>query len=208
MSAHDDTVRPLSGAQEGIWFAQRLDPANAAFNTGEYVEIRGPVDTDLFETALRWTIAEAETFGLRFIETAEGPRALLAAVGDWPLHRVDVSSEPDPRSAAETWMRADLATPVDLTEGPLFTEALFTVSPHRFFWYQRAHHILLDGYGYSLVVRRVAEVYTALAAGRQPERAFAPLARLLDEERVYRASENFSRDRDFWAGASPTRPKP
>ncbi|WP_328546089.1 non-ribosomal peptide synthetase [Streptomyces platensis] len=199
MSAHDDTVRPLSGAQEGIWFAQRLDPANAAFNTGEYVEIHGPVDTDLFETALRWTIADAETFGLRFIETAEGPRALLAAVGDWPLHRVDVSSEPDPRSAAETWMRADLATPVDLTEGPLFTEALFTVSPHRFFWYQRAHHILLDGYGYSLVVRRVAEVYTALAAGRQPERAFAPLARLLDEERVYRASEDFSRDRDFWA---------
>ncbi|WP_432142197.1 amino acid adenylation domain-containing protein [Streptomyces sp. bgisy084] len=199
MSAHDDTVRPLSGAQEGIWFAQRLDPANAAYNTGEYVEIHGSVDTELFETALRWTIAEAETFGLRFLDTTEGPRVRHAAVGDWPLHRVDVSGEPDPRAAAEAWMRADLATPVELTEGPLFTEALFTAAPDRFFWYQRAHHILLDGYGYSLVVRRVAEVYTALAAGRQPERGFAPLARLLDEEHGYGASGNLARDRDFWA---------
>ncbi|GAB2711105.1 non-ribosomal peptide synthetase [Kitasatospora kifunensis] len=200
MSVHEDAVRPLSGAQEGIWFAQRLDPANAAYNTGEYVEIHGPLDTGLFETALRRTVAEAETFGLRFTETADGPRALLAPVGDWPLHRVDVSAEPDARAAARAWMLADLATPVELTEGPLFTQALFTAAPDRFFWYQRAHHILLDGYGYTLIARRVAEVYTALAARREPERGFAPLTRLLDEESAYRACDRFAVDRAFWTG--------
>ncbi|QKV96264.1 amino acid adenylation domain-containing protein [Streptomyces sp. NA02950] len=212
MPVPEDAARPLSGAQEGIWFAQRLDPANAAYNTGEYTEISGPVDTGLFETALRRAIAEAETFGLRFTETEDGPRALLARAGDggagnngdgcghdWPLHRVDVSAEPDPRAAAEAWMRADLATPVGLTEGPLFAEVLFTVGPDRFLWYQRAHHILLDGYGYTLVVRRVAEIYSALEAGRDPGRGFPSLTRLLDEETAYRDSERLAEDRAFWS---------
>nr|BBD17741.1 non-ribosomal peptide synthetase [Streptomyces sp.] len=199
MPVHEDAGRPLSGAQEGIWFAQRLDPANAAYNTGEYVEIHGPVDTGLFEAALRRTVAEAETFGLRYTETPDGPRAVLAPDDDWPLHLVDVGDEPDPQGAAEAWMRADLATAVELTEGPLFTQALFRAAPDRWFWYQRAHHILFDGYGYTLVVQRLATVYSALVAGEEvPASRFAPVGTLADEEAAYRASERFERDRAFW----------
>ncbi|MBL1098511.1 non-ribosomal peptide synthetase [Streptomyces coffeae] len=217
MSVPEDSVRPLSGAQEGIWFAQRLDPANAAYNTGEYTEIHGPVDTALFETALRRAIAEAETFGLRFTETEDGPRAHLAPASDrgtgadghtWPLHRVDVSAEPDPRAAAEAWMRADLTTPIGLTEEPLFTEALFTVAPDRFLWYQRAHHILLDGYGYTLIARRVAEIYSALEAGQDPGRGFPSLTRLLDEETAYRDSGRLAEDRAFWTARFADAPRP
>ncbi|MEV8474422.1 amino acid adenylation domain-containing protein [Streptomyces sp. NPDC051173] len=199
MSFPEDAGLPLSGALEGIWFAQRLDPANAAYNTGEYVEIHGPVDTELFETALRRTVAEAETFGLRLTETADGPRAHVTPPADWPLHLMDVSEEPDPRAAAETWMRADLATAVELTEGPLFTQALVKAAPDRWFWYLRAHHVLLDGYGFKLVIQRLAETYTALASGQQVKEAFAPLSRLLDEERAYRASGHHERDRAYWS---------
>ncbi|MGW1073681.1 amino acid adenylation domain-containing protein [Streptomyces sp. NPDC002537] len=201
MSVHEDAGRPLSGAQEGIWFAQRLDPANAAYNTGEYVEIHGPVDTELFGTALRRTVAEADIFGLRVTGTAEGPRGTLSSAADWPLHLVDVSTEADPRAAAEAWIEADLTTAVELTEGPLFTQALFKAAPDRWFWYLRAHHILLDGYGFKLVARRLAEVYTALTEGREvPDGTFAPAAALLDDEDAYRASERFARDHAYWTG--------
>ncbi|MEU7105926.1 condensation domain-containing protein, partial [Streptomyces sp. NPDC046215] len=200
MSVHEDSSRPLSGAQEGVWFAhQRLDHANAAYNTGEYVEIHGPVDAELFETALRRTVAETETLRLRFAETADGPRATLSSAADRTLHFVDVSAEADPHAAAEAWMRADLATAVDLTEGPLFRQVLFQAAPDRWFWYLRAHHILLDGYGFTLVARRLAETYSALATGQDvPACPFAPLDRLLDDERAYRASERFARDRAYW----------
>jgi len=189
----------LTTAQRGVWYGQQLDPANSVYNTGEYVEIHGPVDTELFETALRRTVAEAETFGLRFIETADGPRGTLSPATDWLLHRVDVSAEPDPRAAAEVWMRADLATAAPLTEGPFFAQALFKAAPDRYFWYQRAHHLLLDGYGYTLVARRLAETYTALAAGREvAENPFVPVGLFLDEETRYRASKRFERDRAYW----------
>ncbi|WP_327373440.1 amino acid adenylation domain-containing protein [Streptomyces sp. NBC_01216] len=199
MSVHQEASRPLTKAQEGLWFAQRLDPTNAAYNTAEYMEIHGRVDPGPFESALRQAVAEAGTFALRFLDTGDGPRCQVSASDGWTLHRVDVSSESDPRGAAEAWIRADMAKPADLTDGPLFTQALFTVAPDRYFWFLRAHHILLDGYSYKLLARRFAAVYSSLASGQEvPQTPFAPLTRLLDEEAGYRASERFARDRAYW----------
>ncbi|MFF3936052.1 amino acid adenylation domain-containing protein [Streptomyces phaeofaciens] len=210
MSVHEHERRPLSGAQEGLWFAGRLAPHAAAYNTGEYVEIHGPVDPALFETALRRTVAEADTFALRFADTPEGPRREWAAApDDWPLHRVDVSAEPDPGAAAEDWIRRDLAIPCDLVAGPLFSHALITVAPDRYLWFLRAHHILLDGYSYKLVARRLADTYTALAAGEEPPPAgFESVTRLYDEEEAYLASPRHTRDRDHWAARLTGLPTP
>ncbi|MFE9835313.1 amino acid adenylation domain-containing protein [Streptomyces sp. NPDC005551] len=201
MSVHQDDRRPLSGAQEGLWFAHRLAPGSAAYNTGEYVEIHGPLDTGLFETALRRTVAEADTFALRFPDTADGPVCVPApAPGAWPLHRIDVSASADPAAAAEEWIRRDLATPVDIESGPLFSHALLTLAADRHFWFLRAHHILLDGYSYKVVARRLADTYTALAAGEEPGPAgFESVARLQAEEASYLASERHARDREHWA---------
>ncbi|MCC3779624.1 hypothetical protein, partial [Streptomyces sp. UNOB3_S3] len=52
---------PLLAAQSGILYAQALDPANPVLNTGDRVEIAGPLDEELFERALKRTTAEAET---------------------------------------------------------------------------------------------------------------------------------------------------
>src|SRR4051812_17412770 len=150
----------LSSAQLGIWFAQKLDPASAAYNIGEYVEIDGPVVLPLFERALRQVVSEAQSLRLQFSEQAGEPRQFIGAPTAWPLPIVDVSAEADPRAAAETWMKADLVRPIDPTVGPLFGFALFKASDTRFFWYARYHHIVLDAFGMWLVARRVAEVYT------------------------------------------------
>ncbi|MGW0512627.1 amino acid adenylation domain-containing protein [Streptomyces olivaceoviridis] len=210
MSLQQDERRPLSGAQEGLWYAGRLASDSAAYNTGEAVEIHGPLDAGLFETALRRTVAEADTFALRFVDTEDGPRCHRAAdPDDWPLHHVDVSDAEDPTTAAWNWIRADLATPVDLEKGPLFSHALLTLAPDRFIWLLRAHHILLDGYSYKLLGRRLAETYSALAAGREPDAAtFAPVNRLQEEEAAYRAGERHTRDRAHWAERLTGLPEP
>ncbi|ARP73723.1 non-ribosomal peptide synthetase [Streptomyces pluripotens] len=210
MSVHEHERRPLSAAQEGLWFAGRLAPQAAAYNTGEYVEIHGPIDPSLFEAALRRTVAEADTFALRFTDTPDGPRcAQAAAPDDWPLHRVDVSAEPDPGTAAEDWIRQDLTVPVGLTSGPPFSHALITLAADRFIWFLKAHHIVLDGYSYKLVARRLAETYTALAAGREPEPAgFEPVDRLKAEEAAYIASERHARDREHWGARLAELPDP
>ncbi|MBX4177656.1 condensation domain-containing protein, partial [Streptomyces geysiriensis] len=210
MSLQADERLPLSGAQEGLWYAGRLAPDSAAYHTAEAVEIHGPLDTGLFETALRRTVAEADTFALRFTDTDDGPRCHRAAdADDWPLHRVDVSGADDPEAAAWAHVRADLAVPVDIEKGPLFAHSLLTLAPDRFLWLLRAHHLLLDGYSYKLLGRRLADTYNALAEGREPAPCdFAPVSRLRTEEAAYRASEGYARDRDHWARRLADLPEP
>nr|WBO75719.1 amino acid adenylation domain-containing protein [Streptomyces sp. SBE_14.2] len=210
MSLQQDERRPLSAAQEGLWYAGRLASDSAAYNTGEAVEIHGPLDTRLFETALRRTVAEADTFALRFVDTEDGPRCHRAPdPDDWPLHRVDVRDADDPTAAAWNWIRSDLATPVDLEKGPLFSHTLLTLASDRFIWLLRAHHILLDGYSFKLLGRRLADVYNTLAAGREPDASvFAPVGRLQEEEAAYRAGERHTRDRAHWAERLAGLPEP
>src|SRR3954452_6379083 len=190
---------PLSDAQLGIWFAQTIDQSSTTYNLAEYLEIGGPVDATLFEVALQQVVAETEALHVRFVSNADMPGQIIGPAPDWSMSLVDVSGAPDPQAAAERWMRADLAKPVDLTCGPLFRYALLKAAADRFFWYSRYHHIVMDGFGFALVARRVADVYSSLVAGRAAEPGtFGSLAPLLEDEAGYRRSKRFEQDRQFW----------
>ncbi|WP_439949166.1 non-ribosomal peptide synthetase DhbF [Bacillus subtilis] len=194
-----DLQYSLTGAQTGIWFAQQLDPDNPIYNTAEYIEINGPINIALFEEALRYVIKEAESLHVRFGENMDGPWQMINPSPDVQLHVIDVSSEPDPEKTALNWMKADLAKPVDLGHDPLFNEALFIAGPDRFFWYQRIHHIAIDGFGFSLIAQRVASTYTALIKGQTAKgRSFGSLQAILEEDTDYRGSEQYEKDRQFW----------
>src|SRR5882757_2465255 len=198
---------PLTAAQTGMWFAQKFSSPDSIFNLAESIEIHGPIDPALFETALRQAGIEAETVRVRFIEQSDGPRQLISPILDTTFPFIDVSSEPDPRAAAESWMMAELVRPVDLLTGPLWVCALFKAAPEHYFWYHRSHHIVMDGFTGGLFARRVAEIYTALAEGRSPEEGtFGPLEFLLEEETKYRGSQRFARDRQYWLTHFADRP--
>ncbi|MEJ3747312.1 amino acid adenylation domain-containing protein [Actinomycetes bacterium KLBMP 9797] len=203
----DVTGRPLTAAQLGIWSGQHLDPTSPAYNAAQYVEVRGPLRMVEFETALRDVLAAADTLHLRFPQDDGLPR-LAVARHRWPLTVLDLRGEADPWAAAHAWMRTDLATPVELARGPLFAQAVFVVADDRHLWYQRAHHIALDGYAFALVARRVAERYTALVTGRPDHGRLDPLAPVLAEDERYRASNRYAEDGRFWAEALAGMPPP
>lgn len=123
----DGTRLPLTAAQLGIWFAQARDPHSPVYNTGEYVELTGPLDADRFERALRDVIARTDALRLRFHPEADGTVTQSAdADPSFTVHRIDVSASPDPAAAADAWMRDVIARPLDAAGGgPLFTQALF-----------------------------------------------------------------------------------
>ncbi|MFJ9143833.1 amino acid adenylation domain-containing protein [Streptomyces griseus] len=199
---------PLLGAQEGIWTGHQLDTSSPAYNTAEYVVIEGPVDVDHFEAALRRAVEETEALHGVFTADDDGrPWQIDTAIPVWDLHTADLSEAPDPHAAALARMDEDIARPVDLTQGPLFGHALFRLGTGRYLWYHRVHHIALDGFGLSLVARRVADLYTALVAGTDPgPSGFGTLASVREEEAAYRTSEQFARDRDHWKRRFADRP--
>ncbi|GAA2973376.1 non-ribosomal peptide synthetase [Actinokineospora diospyrosa] len=189
----------LSPAQQALWFAQRLDATGAGYTVAEAVELRGPLDAPAFLRALTAIAGEVEALGTVFTVDGDEVTQLPGAV-EVPVDLVDLSGAPDPRVAARRWMDDDLARPVDLVEGPVAAQALLVLGPEHHLWYLRAHHIVLDGYGFSLVGRRVAEVYRALTAGEQAgPNPFAPVSAYVAEQAKYHASDKFDADRQWWA---------
>ncbi|MFI6497350.1 amino acid adenylation domain-containing protein [Nonomuraea typhae] len=193
------TILPLSRAQSGLWFAQRLDPDNPIFNAAEYVEITGELDPALLVQAIDRVMDETDVLRVRFEAEGESVRQRIAGASPYRAQIVDVSDAADPHEEALRRMHADLAEPADPTGDGLVRQVVFAIGEDRHYWYQRAHHILLDGYAHTQLQRRVAAVCTALAAGREPGPSpFLPLAEALAQEAAYRSSARYEEDRRHW----------
>ena len=189
---------PLTVAQRGLWMTQKITPG-AILNIAEAVEICGPVKPEIFRRALHQVVAEAEQLRVCVVEENGKPRQVLrpAYPADFPY--VDMSREADPRAAIQAWMMHEVTQPVDLRKDPLWVSALLKASEDCYFWYQRAHHIVYDGYGGGLVARRLAELYTVYTRGEAAEpKCFCTVAAMVEAEGTYRNSDRFHRDREYW----------
>lgn len=214
MSAAPGSPRPLTEAQDGLWYAQALDPGNPVFNTGQYIELTGPLDLAAFARAHAAAVVQSPALSLRF-----GLREGVPC--QWPgaapeLEVEDLGTLPDPEAEAHARMARDSATPVDLAEGPATRFVLYRLGPERAFWYERIHHLAIDGFGFVLFTNRVGEIYSAGAGARAVPAPFPPLGQVFEADADYRADPRRDRDAAFWrealAGldsvASPGRGRP
>ncbi|HZF89585.1 amino acid adenylation domain-containing protein [Streptomyces sp.] len=187
-------TQPLTDAQLGIWYAHQLDPSGTGYQGAQYVDIDGPVDVPALAAAVHRAVQETGTLRVTFADGPDGP-VVTRDGSAWRVQVTDLREHDDPHAAAHAWMAADLARPVDLSRGPLFTQALLVLGPRRVLWYQRAHHIVMDGYGHALVTRRVADLYARPAL---PPARFTGQRAMLDADAAYAASPARDADRAFW----------
>lgn len=201
MPAADPAWAPLTEAQEGLWYAQRLDPANPIFNPAHRTTLRGPLDVPRFERAVNQALAEAESLSLRFEGRPDGPAQCIDPARAPRLEIRDLRHLPETQAhaRADDWIRGDLRRPVDPVRDPLSRQVLFLCGPALALWYQRVHHLAADGYGMALIEGRAIRLYRALgegAADREPP--LAPLAPVWDEDRAWRADPKRAQAREFW----------
>lgn len=193
------TTLPLTGPQLGMWAAQRLDPDSPSLWTAEAVELRGRLDRDALEAAIRETLAACDALHMSYSVEAGVVVQRLRDSRGVVVGREDCAGCDSPWDSAWRWMREDLLRPADLAGRPLFATAVIRLEAERHLWYLRAHHIALDGFAYLLLIHRVAEIYSARIAGREPSPARDwSLAPVVAEEARYRASTEFQRSREFW----------
>ncbi|WP_181771223.1 non-ribosomal peptide synthetase [Amycolatopsis pittospori] len=195
----------LTGAQLGIWTAQRLEPDSPYYVVGDVVEIAGdrPVDVTVLAEAIRATVEEADSLRLRVFETPDGPRQEVSAE-PVPLPAVvDLRGDADPVAAAHERVEAERRRVAEacreMTGRPLFAHLVLRLSASQVWFTQLGHHLVFDGYTAAMLARRTAARYTAVVSGKDvPSSTFPPFADLVEADRAYRASERFERDREYW----------
>ncbi|MFJ6217318.1 amino acid adenylation domain-containing protein, partial [Streptomyces sp. NPDC092296] len=199
--------QPLTAAQLGVWYAQKLNPDNV-FQASEYLEIHGPVDTELFDRALSIALDEQQTARVRFVEDDSGVWQYLVP-GGIHLEHHDHSDRPDPRADVLRAMDERLLHPFDLENGPHYNDALYKLADDHYIYFNRSHHIISDGTGGRLYTQRLAAIYNALVAGEDyGPPTFASLAEFIAEEAAYRESAQFGKDREFWRARVARRVEP
>lgn len=179
----------LTATQAALWLDQQLFVGKPIYNTGQVLTIRGGLRVDLFEIALRETIAESP--GLRL-----PPRSAPASPD---LALLDFREEENPRATAEEWMRAEMGRVIALDDPALFRFALIRIGEDQTLWFQKYHHIIIDATGRRLLSARTARRYRALRFGEPlPAMDAATPEELLDVERRYSDSSRHEADRSYW----------
>ena len=189
----------LTVPQAAIWLDQQLFPGRPIYNTGQALTIRGRLRTDLFEIALRETVAESP--GLRLPPRSDPLPFDLALL--------DFRAEPDSLAAAKHWMQPEMGVAIPLEDPALFRFALIRVGDDHTIWFQKYHHIIIDATGRRLLSARTAARYRALRFNSSlPALEAATPEEQLAAERRYAASNDREVDRAYWLQRFAQWPRP
>ncbi|MEU4837045.1 amino acid adenylation domain-containing protein [Nocardia testacea] len=203
---HRDVLR-LSAAQRGIWFAQHL-AGSSPISVAQYVEIVGELQPELLLEACQAADREFGPGHLHLIEVDGEPCQYVDETTGSPASVVDLRRRADPVATAHRLMVEDYSAPLDLLRDYLMKCIVYQVGDNHYLWYQRAHHIALDGFAAVTMLHRITELYNAWVHGEDAPPATAKyLGEIIEQDLAYRGSERFDNDRKYWtehlAGAPP-----
>src|SRR5882757_6155068 len=144
----------LTGRQFLIYAGQRLHPGLVLYNSVYSIGWPG-LDTKRFQAA--WQA---------FVDSCDALRTLVDEVDGIPQQRVlppapvevecvDLRRE---TLSARQWIEQRLQRPLVLTER-IYDTALLRTGEEDYVWFLHIHHIIVDGAGVQILIRRVTELY-------------------------------------------------
>jgi len=186
---------PLSFAQQRLWFVSQLVPGSPAYNVPGAVRLSGRLDRAALAGALTEVVRRHEVLRTRLGLAAGQVVQRIAAAAPVPLPLLDLGAlaatagaaerrlpdiaerrQPDtaerrqPDTAARRLLDATVeresCRPFDLARGPLLRALLVRLEPAEHVLVLTLHHIAADGWSIGVLLRELAALYGAAAAGR------------------------------------------
>ena len=202
---------PLVAAQPGIWMAEKLSTLPSAWSVAHYVELTGELDALLLAKAVVAGLEQADTLRMQFSEdNGEVWQWVDPALTFAQPEIIDLREKSNPHEAARALMQADLQQDIRADGNkPLVFHQLIQVGDKRWYWYQRYHHLLVDGFSFPAITRQIAAIYRAWLHGEStPDSPFTPFAEVVEEYQQYRQSDAWQRDGAFWRDQRKQLPPP
>ncbi len=163
---------PLSFAQQRLWFLDQLAPGSTAYNLSGRLRLEGQLDASSLEASLNVIVRRHEALRTIFSTHDGEPVQIILSELRLPLPLIDLSHQPT--SERETAIRQlcekEASQPFDLSTGPLVRARLLRLSKlprEEHVLLLSIHHIISDGWSIGLLIRELATLYEAYAAGEK-----------------------------------------
>ncbi|MGW4381385.1 condensation domain-containing protein [Kitasatospora sp. NPDC004531] len=171
LERRDDPRPPASFVQQQLWFLHQLAPDQPAYNVSFSFRLLGPLRRDALRTALAGVLERHPVLRARLVLDDGTLRQLPDGVV--PL-LVEQQVADEAAAAAEVARMS--REPFDLGTGPVSRTALLALGPedHLLVWI--AHHTVVDGWSFGLLLDELTAGYrAALDGGVLPVDATRPL---------------------------------
>jgi syringomycin synthetase protein SyrE len=195
---------PLSLSQREVWLDQRVWPGSAHLNIGGAGFLVGPLDVPRLRLALKLLIARCDA--LRLAPRADGTQQLLKQV-EPQLALIELDASPDPYEGMRNWWQQSIRQPFELDGRPPWRFTLLRANDSLHGLTIQFHHLVMDGWGTTQLMRAWSDSYNELADGQRREAAAEAMAMatvpsyqdFIVESLAYRNSSLFERDGSYWA---------
>jgi amino acid adenylation domain-containing protein len=159
---------PLSFAQQRLWFLDQLEPNTPVFNLPAVIRLSGRLDKAALAESLAEVARRHESLRTTFKAIDGQPVQKIDPTQSLSLTEVDLTATAVGEREALVGRLADeeAERPFDLERGPLLRATLLSVVEQEFVLLFNMHHIISDGWSMAVLVREVAALYGAFAAGR------------------------------------------
>jgi amino acid adenylation domain-containing protein len=207
-------LAPASFAQERLWFIDQLEGGSSAYNIPAALSATGRLDRAVFAAALAEVVRRHDSLRTTFAAVRARPVQVIAppaAAASEPgepgepgalLPVVDLAALPGDRQRAEVRVlaEAEARRPFDLARGPLLRAALVHLAAERAVLLLDLHHIISDGWSMGVLLRELAALYEAFAAGRPSPLPELPVqyADYAAWQRSWLSGEVLEREIRFW----------
>ncbi|WP_335944804.1 non-ribosomal peptide synthase/polyketide synthase [Pseudomonas sp. G166] len=186
-------ARPLSFAQQRLWFIARLDEqASAAYHISGALRLDGELDEAALRNALTRIVERHAVLRTRFIEQDAEVRQVIDAQPRLAFACLALDAS-DPARLQQV-MASEAARPFSLSEGPLLRVLLVRQNPCCHVLHVTLHHIIADGWSIGVLIDELSTLYKAFRQG-----AADPLPALAIQYADYAAWQ-----RDWLAGERRT----
>ena len=188
MAKNLEDVYPLSPLQEGLLFHSLYEPESSVYFDQLAVTLRGPLDEEAFGRAWQQLVDRHPVLRTGFAwKSGRRPLQAVARTVRLEIARHDWRGTPDAQapSRLDAFLEADRRQGFELSRPPLCRVALLRRTDDERVMVWSRHHLLLDGWSVSLLLRELLDRYAALTGtttGRQatPLRPAPPYREFID----------------------------
>jgi amino acid adenylation domain-containing protein len=174
---------PLSFPQEQAWFMQQLEPGNLAYQSQTVLRFDGPLDVRALASALEELVRRHEILRTSFPSVDGKPAQVVHAPWSVSVPVEDLRDVPQPEreNAAQQIVDSFVRRSFELDRLPLIRWRLLRLGDARHWLVHSEHHLVHDGWSFTVFLRELTVLYRDFAAGRpaslaQPALQFADFA--------------------------------
>ncbi|HKT48569.1 MAG TPA: condensation domain-containing protein [Candidatus Acidoferrales bacterium] len=193
---------PCTPAQQALWFLDRLEPGNPAWNIAVRFRITGALERSLLERAINGVVERHEILRTTFAAAEGEPWQEVhdGAFVPLPLDDLSVLSPSEQGREEEGRTIAEARTPFELRRGPLLRARLLRLSSVEHILLFTVHHIVADGWSIGVFSEEISMLYADFFGG-QPS-SLAPLRLQYADYAVWLRELGdepaLEKHRDFW----------